>query len=153
MKSLLISALFFLQFAASAQIYIPLKVVNGIATFETSAEVKNLSAEEIHTRSTAWIKKTFLNEPVITQDLPTRIAARYMQEYSKDAWSDSFQHNLQIDIQDGKVVFTITDTGLSLVRDGAFKENLTKIRIMFEQSANELFWSYQEDLNQVPDKK
>lgn len=142
MKPFLFLALFLLPLAANSQIYVPLKVVNNVATFETIAEVENASATDIHERSIEWINKTFLSEPVITQNTDERISVRFFQEYSKDGWSDNFQHNLQIDIQDQKAVFKITDTGLGLVRDGDFKEHLAKMKVMFEQAANDLFWSY-----------
>jgi len=149
MKLSLISCLFILQFTAVAQIYTPLKVVKGVVTFESTVDVINLSAEEIHKRTELWMDSTFLAEPVITQNIPSRIMARFYQEYSKDAWSDSFQHILQIDIQDNRATFTITDTGLRLVReDGSWKENLSKMKVMFEQAANELFWSYSSSIQQ-----
>lgn len=148
MKSLLITAFLFIHLTAGAQIYVQLKIVNGAATFASSVESNNLSAEEIHARSIAWIEKTFLSEPVVTLNTPARISARFVQEYSKDAWSDSFQHSLQIDIKGNTAVFTISDTGLSLIRDGEWKENLTKMRVMYEQAANELFWSYESALKQ-----
>jgi len=153
MKLFLISALFLFQLSAGAQIYTQLKVVNGVTTYEATAEAKNLSTKEIHDRTIKWVEKTFLSEPVITQDISSRIAARYTQEYSKDGWADSFQHNLQIDIMDGKAIFKVTDTGLGLVRDGVFKDNLAKMRVMLEQSVNELFWSYSDTLKQTPGKE
>jgi hypothetical protein len=149
MKPLVISVLFFFQLTAQAQIYVPLKIVKGIATFEAIAEVENLSAADIHDRTKEWIDKTFMSEPVVTQDIATRISARFYQDYSKDGWADSFQHNLQIDILDGKAVFTITDTERGLVRDGAWKANLAKMRVMLEQAANDLFWSYESYLKQT----
>ena len=146
MKSLLIATFCFFQFAAGAQIYIPLKIVNGVATFEASADAPGLSAEDIHKRTLKWLEETFLAQDILTQNTPERLVARYTQDYATDSWSNSFQHNLQIDILDKKAVFTITDTGLGLVRDGAWKEHLAKMRVMFEQTVNELFWSYQDGL-------
>lgn len=152
MKSLLITAILFVHLTAGAQIYIPLKIVNGVATFEATADTK-LSAKEIHERTTKWLEKTFLAEQVITQNTEKRISARYFQDYTNDTWSDRFEHMLQIDIQDNKAVFKVTDTKLNLVRDGAWKENLVKMRVMFEQSVNELFWSYSDGLKESAGKK
>lgn len=152
MKSLLITAILFVHLTAGAQIYVPLKIVNGVATFEATAETK-LSAKEIHERTTKWMEKTFLAEQVITQNTEERISARYFQDYANDTWSNRFEHMLQIDIKDNTAVFTVTDTKLSLIRDGEWKENLTKMRIMFEQSVNELFWAYSDSLKESNGKK
>lgn len=154
MKLGLIGFFFLIQLTVGAQIYLPLKIVKGVVTFEATAEVDHMTAAVIHERTEQWIDKTFLSEPVITQNIPSRISARFYQEYSSGSWSDSFQHSLQIDIQDNKAVFTITDTGLNLVRaDGTWKENLSRMRVMLEQAANELFWSYSDSLKQNPGGK
>ena len=152
MKSLLIAAFFLVHLTAGAQIYVPLKIVNGVATFEATAESK-LTAKEIHERTTKWMEKTFLAEQVVTQNTEARISARFFQDYADDKWSDRFEHMLQIDIKDNTADFTVTDTKLSLIRDGEWKENLTKMRIMFEQAVNELFWSYGDTLKDASGKK
>ena len=152
MKSLLIAAFLLAHLTAGAQIYVPLKIVNGVATFEATAESK-LTAKEIHERTTKWMEKTFLAEQVITQNTEARISARFFQDYADDKWSDRFEHMLQIDIKDNTADFTVTDTKLSLIRDGEWKENLTKMRIMFEQAVNELFWSYGDTLKDASGKK
>lgn len=154
MKSIFFTTLLLLQFVAGAQTYVPLKIVKGIATFETTAEPqKALTDEEVHARTEKWLEEAFLSESVVTQNIPERISARFFQDYSDGTWSDRFEHNLQIDIKGGKAMFTITDTKLGLVRDGAWKEHLSKIRVMFEKAANELFWSYSESLNAAESKK
>jgi len=154
MKSILFTTLLLLQFAAVAQTYVPLKIVKGIATFEATAEPQRaLTDEEIHARTEKWLEEAFLSQSVITQNIPERISARFFQDYSDGTWSDQFEHNLQIDIRDGKAVFTITDTKLGLVRDGAWKEHLAKIRVMFEKAANELFWSFSDSLNAAESNK
>jgi hypothetical protein len=152
MKSLLIAAFLFVCFSAGAQIYVPLKIVNGVATFEATAETK-LTPKEIHERTTKWMEKTFLAEQVITQNTPERISARYFQDYANEKWSDRFEHMLQIDIKDNTAIFTVTDTKLGLIRDGEWKENLVKMRVMFEQAVNELFWSYGDNLKETSGKK
>lgn len=154
MKSILFTTLLLLQFAAGAQTYVPLKIVQGTATFETTAEPQRaLTDEEIHARTEKWLEETFLSESVTTLNTAERISARFFQDYSDGTWSDRFEHNLQIDIKGGKALFTITDTKLGLVRDNAWKEHLSKIRVMFEKAANELFWSYSDRLNAAESKK
>ena len=152
MKPLILIALFIFPLTIGAQIYVPLKIVNGTATFESTVEVKGATAERIHKRTMDWIETNFLAAPVITLNTENRISANFFQDYSKDDWSDSFQHNLQIDITETGAVFTITDTGLGLVRDGDWKKHLTNMRVMFEQASNELFWSYSESLNKPAGK-
>ncbi|MBK9103903.1 MAG: hypothetical protein IPL92_04895 [Saprospiraceae bacterium] len=152
MKSLFIAALLVTQFTAGAQIYVPLKIVKGVATFQATAETK-LSAADIHKRTIEWLEKTFLAEQVVTLDTPAKITARYFQDYTNDTWSDRFEHMLQIDIIDNHAIFTVTDTKLGLIRDGEWKQNLAKMRVMFEQGVNELFWAYEESLNQSSGKE
>jgi len=123
-----------------------------MATFEATAETR-LTAKEIHERTTKWMEKTFLAEQVITQNTADRIDARYFQDYATDTWSNRFEHMLQIDIKDNNAVFTVTDTKLALIRDGAWKENMAKMRVMFEQSVNELFWSFEGNLKESSVKK
>lgn len=148
MKSLLLCTFLVMAFSISAQVYTPLKIVNGVATYQATAEPTiHLKAEDVHARTEKWIKDTFLSENVITLNTPERISARFFQDYSDGSWSDQFEHNLQIDIKGGQAFFTITDTKLGLVRDGAWKEHLAKMRVMLEKAANELFWSYSDALN------
>lgn len=152
MKSLLVAAFVIAHLAAGAQIYVPLKIVKGVATFQATAETR-LNAEEIHKRTVAWMEKTFLAEQVVTLDTPAKITARYFQDYANDTWSDRFEHMLQIDIIDNHAIFTVTDTKLGLIRDGEWKQNLAKMRVMFEQGVNELFWAYEASLNQPAGKE
>lgn len=148
MKSILFCTLFLTAFNLTAQVYTPLKIVNGIATYQATVDPAiKLKDEEVHARTEKWLQETFLSANVITLNIPERISARFFQDYSDGSWSDQFEHNLQIDIKGGQATFTITDTKLGLVRDGAWKEHLTKMRVMLEKAANELFWSYSEALN------
>jgi hypothetical protein len=153
MKAILIFTFLLFQLSADAQIYIQLKEVKGAATLEATAKNLTLTPEQIHARSLEWIKQTFLSEDVITQNIPERISALFSRDYSNGSAMATFEHNLSIDIKGDMVLFTVSDTKIGLLRsDGTWKEHLAKMRVMYEEMANELFWSYEAALKETPKK-
>lgn len=145
MRLLLVFALVFVAIAVQAQIFIPLKVVDGVVTFEGSVKTSGMTKDAWHARTLQWMKERFLTDDIMTLDKPEHIVAQYTQDYSNGAWSGQFQHELDIRFQDGVVSFTITDRQIKLLDpEGNFKKNLNPIKVLFEESVNEHFWSYQE---------
>lgn len=147
MKYFVLFAVIFFQFPATGQ-NINLQSIDGAATFTSQATVKGMPIGELHEKSIQWIKKTFLTEEVITLNAKTKIVANYTQDYSDGAETSSYKHDLQLDIEEGMVTFTISDKSIGLIKgDGSWKKQLDSMKVMLEESTNELFRSYVTDLN------
>lgn len=146
MKTLVLFILLLVTMTIGAQTSVPLKITNGIATFESNVEVKGASAERIHKRTLDWMQKNFLAVPEITVNTTNRITANFTLVYSKDDWSESFKHTMQIAILETGAKLTITDTEMGLVSDGKWKKDLSDKQMMFEKTCNELSRSFSESL-------
>ena len=147
MRLLLISAILFTVLTVRGQVYVQVKNVNNKATFQATAEFSNTPAAAIQEAAIAWVEETFLSQDVITGNTPGSITLRYPQDYTDGTWSGQYEHTLQISITDGKADFTISDTKMGLIRsDGTWKEHLGKMKALYEQAANDLFWSFEKSI-------
>jgi hypothetical protein len=149
MKYLLFLTILLLQFSAQGQRYINLEIVDGVATFYGEAETPDKPVGDLHELTMAWLEKTFQSEDAVTLNTKTKITAMYDVDYTVEKNQATFKHNLQIDLTEGKVLFTITDKSMYLVHaNGDWKKHLTELRVKFEKGCNELLWSYTKYVNE-----
>jgi len=149
MKYLLFFTIILLQFSAQAQRYINLEIVDGVATFYGEAEAPGKQIGDLHELTMAWLEKTFQSEDAVTLNTKTKISAMYDVDYTVQTNTANFKHNLQIDLTEGKAMFTITDRSMYLVHaNGDWKKHLTELRVKFEKGCNELLWSYSKYINE-----
>lgn len=147
MKFVLSAILLVCALQAHSQKYVQVKNINGKPTFQATATAENTPAADLQAATEEWITNTFLSENVITANTPGSITARYNQDYSDGTWSGQYEHTLQISISDNTASFTITDNKMGLIHaDGTWKKHLAKMKGMYEQAANELFWSFEASL-------
>lgn len=148
MKHLIFCAILLLHFSAQAQVYVNLEIVDGVATFHSELEAPGKQIGDLHSLTIAWLEETFPDEDVLTLNTKTKVAAKYSADYTIKTNQATFKHDLAIDLQSGKVLFTITDKSIQLVHaNGDWKKHLAELRVKFEEGCNEHFWSLTEYLN------
>lgn len=143
--------LLFVNFNVYSQEQIPLKIVDGIVTFESVAIIDSLSGSEIHERTLNWIGSYFKDaESVIKSNTPSRIVGDFIIYYDIGLVNADYKQTMTIDIKDGKMKFVVSAFGIDawLLKSGGteWRTNYPKIKNDVQTKLNALYQSLLKDV-------